>query len=366
MFLRVLEYYAGVLFLTSNRVGDLDEAVSSRIHLGLYYPPLTRSSTKKIFDLNLRLVQQRIEERGIEIHIEHQAILEWAVEYWKTHKKMRWNGRQIRNACQTALALAEYDALNRPGAHTLNQASEGKTELEKPSGPIQLTIAHLETVAKAYMQFMHYLHEIYGKDSERRAKAMGIRAREYSTKNWVKVLNEDTQMHTQEEEDDEEDSDEDAPRPEPAEQKEADEAVVHQPSNKTVEESVQQSQGISPQAVLDSNFQTQQPMPETMGQFSPPFPSYMPNMLGGGMPFPHMNPFGMPAPFGQPQQQQQSTVYQQQFQNYQRQQLANMAAYSMMPGSQQVPFPPGGSQPQGGNHPPGAAQGFPGNSGSGT
>lgn len=38
VFLRSLEYYAGVLFLTTNRVGSIDQAFKSRIHLSVYYP----------------------------------------------------------------------------------------------------------------------------------------------------------------------------------------------------------------------------------------------------------------------------------------------------------------------------------------
>ncbi|KAF2800360.1 P-loop containing nucleoside triphosphate hydrolase protein, partial [Melanomma pulvis-pyrius CBS 109.77] len=40
VFLRALEYYTGVLFLTTNRVGTLDEAFRSRIHLSLLYPAI--------------------------------------------------------------------------------------------------------------------------------------------------------------------------------------------------------------------------------------------------------------------------------------------------------------------------------------
>ena len=40
VFLRVLEYYEGILFLTSNRVGTFDEAFRSRIQLALHYPAL--------------------------------------------------------------------------------------------------------------------------------------------------------------------------------------------------------------------------------------------------------------------------------------------------------------------------------------
>lgn len=36
VFLRVLEFYAGILFLTTNRVGTIDEAFKSRIHISLY------------------------------------------------------------------------------------------------------------------------------------------------------------------------------------------------------------------------------------------------------------------------------------------------------------------------------------------
>jgi hypothetical protein len=36
VFLRVLEYYSGILFLTTNRVGTIDEAFKSRIHISLY------------------------------------------------------------------------------------------------------------------------------------------------------------------------------------------------------------------------------------------------------------------------------------------------------------------------------------------
>jgi len=37
VFLRMLEYYTGFLFLTFNRVGTFDEAFKSRIRISLYY-----------------------------------------------------------------------------------------------------------------------------------------------------------------------------------------------------------------------------------------------------------------------------------------------------------------------------------------
>ncbi|KFA71440.1 hypothetical protein S40288_04279 [Stachybotrys chartarum IBT 40288] len=44
VFLTELEYFSGVLFLTTNRVATFDRAFMSRIHLTIFYPPLGPSS----------------------------------------------------------------------------------------------------------------------------------------------------------------------------------------------------------------------------------------------------------------------------------------------------------------------------------
>lgn len=44
----MLEYYNGILFLTTNRGGVLDEAIKSRVHLNLKYESLNLYQTKKI------------------------------------------------------------------------------------------------------------------------------------------------------------------------------------------------------------------------------------------------------------------------------------------------------------------------------
>lgn len=209
VFLRVLEYYAGILFLTTNRVGDFDEAFSSRIHVSLYYPPLKLEPTRRIFKLNLGIIRQRIEGRGVSIDIREPDILHFAERYWRKNKKMRWNGRQIRNACQTALALAEYEA--QRGAvqdrRTLDAKTEAKREVNV-AAKVELTQRHLEKVADAYLEFMKYLKDIYGRDPERRAKAMGWRAREVVKTGKGPAGKEGVYLHFSEQEDpeDEEES----------------------------------------------------------------------------------------------------------------------------------------------------------------
>lgn len=167
MFLRVLEYYAGILFLTTNRIGDFDEAFASRVHISLHYPQLDVESTEEIFKLNLRLIEKRFQKKGRELTIDEAGILKFAKDYWTTYEKQRWNGRQIRNGCQTALALAEFDA--QGGSHERIMDADAEVKLE---------VGHLKIVSSAYLDFISYLTKIYGKDPDRRAKAMFIRARE--------------------------------------------------------------------------------------------------------------------------------------------------------------------------------------------
>jgi SpoVK/Ycf46/Vps4 family AAA+-type ATPase len=52
VFLRKLEYFSGIMLLATNRVTEFDDAVQSRIHVGIAYQPLgldTRMSIWKSF-----------------------------------------------------------------------------------------------------------------------------------------------------------------------------------------------------------------------------------------------------------------------------------------------------------------------------
>ncbi|GAM83468.1 hypothetical protein ANO11243_014560 [Dothideomycetidae sp. 11243] len=67
IFLRVLEYYEGIMFLTTNRVQTLDQAFQSRIHISLDYPELSIESRKQVWKNFLsrhNVVQLAARERG--------------------------------------------------------------------------------------------------------------------------------------------------------------------------------------------------------------------------------------------------------------------------------------------------------------
>ncbi|KAJ3545948.1 hypothetical protein NM208_g2244 [Fusarium decemcellulare] len=100
VFLRALEYYDGILILTTNRVGTFDEAFRSRIQLALRYEKLKDYQRRQIW----RNFLSRLKELGEEDNIDFDDIvlnLDELVKY-------PMNGRQIRNSITTARQLAKY------------------------------------------------------------------------------------------------------------------------------------------------------------------------------------------------------------------------------------------------------------------
>jgi len=152
----VLEYYAGILFLTTNRVGAFDEAFTSRIHISLYYPPLDEESTVEIWKMNLKRTRDRKKSKDPEkkdtFKIKKSEILAFARQHFQHNKAGRWNGRQIRNAFQTAIALAEFEA-------------RGATDEDNEGTVTTLREKHFSTVAKASLDFDQYLEEVFGGSS---------------------------------------------------------------------------------------------------------------------------------------------------------------------------------------------------------
>ncbi|OBT88249.1 hypothetical protein VE02_02773 [Pseudogymnoascus sp. 03VT05] len=94
VFLRLIEYYQGILFLTTNRVDEFDEAFQSRICLTIHYQPLDDVQRTAIW----RNLLGRIESKAW-----NEDILK------KLGQSYKINGREINNLIRTAAALAEYE-----------------------------------------------------------------------------------------------------------------------------------------------------------------------------------------------------------------------------------------------------------------
>ncbi|KAF2644520.1 P-loop containing nucleoside triphosphate hydrolase protein [Massarina eburnea CBS 473.64] len=91
IFLRVLEYFEGTMFLTTNRVNTFDPAFQSRIHISLDYQELSIKSRRTVWKNFLDTSTQ--EHNVTEDQLDELA-------------RMNVNGRQIKNILKIARLLA--------------------------------------------------------------------------------------------------------------------------------------------------------------------------------------------------------------------------------------------------------------------
>ncbi len=164
VFLRFLEYYEGILILTSNRVGTFDEAFKSRILLSLHYEKLTRSQRTKIWkkffkrlkeiDDSAATVASATEPGSLKRKFQDESTgidFEDIESYIDDLAAEELNGRQIRNVITAGRQYATF-----------------KRE--------PLRIHHLKHVIKVSSKFENYLKDLQdGLSDDKIMKSDGIR-----------------------------------------------------------------------------------------------------------------------------------------------------------------------------------------------
>lgn len=94
--LRHVEYYRGILFLTTNRIKSYDEAFLSRIHVALHFQELSKDARAQVWRAFLQKV-------GVEVGQPESSFDEDQLDKLADRNI---NGRQIKNATRTANSLA--------------------------------------------------------------------------------------------------------------------------------------------------------------------------------------------------------------------------------------------------------------------
>lgn len=171
VFLRVLEYYEGILILTSNRVGTFDEAFKSRIQLSLHYDALTkaqRSTIWKNFIARLKTLETSAAHKSMNTsnvgNTDAGRITPGAsntqqlpsIDFGDIERhiaelaKWEMNGRQIRNVITTGRQLAKYER-------------------------VQMSFSHLKRVNRVSSKFDNYLKKVTGNTDEEAAREDGRR-----------------------------------------------------------------------------------------------------------------------------------------------------------------------------------------------
>lgn len=95
IFLRELEYYRGILILTTNRLKSFDPAFQSRIHFCITYPELDATGRQQIWKT---FVNKARTNSNLDVAIDEEDLKELA--------KFQLNGRQIKNVMSISQAVS--------------------------------------------------------------------------------------------------------------------------------------------------------------------------------------------------------------------------------------------------------------------
>lgn len=147
-----MEYFKGLLFLTTNRVGQIDDAFISRVHVTIEYEALNEDTRAKIWNGFFAKLQR---ERKGKI-----TVAKLAKEYVLS-REISLNGREIRNALQTAIALASF------------QADEDKDHSDDEA--VIVEEGHFKDVLDMSEKFHKYVASIRREDEAKRANVRGDR-----------------------------------------------------------------------------------------------------------------------------------------------------------------------------------------------
>ena len=160
IFLRHMEDYPGIWFLTTTRTKEIDRAIVSRITLSLFYPPPNREATGKIWQSYLKEIQRFVPDtRADETNV---LVTKSTRNWWKNkydeaikNERAWWNGRQIQNSFRRAVALAMY-------SESQNQNQQPGMSGGKPqnSRTVRLNCKHFEAVDSLNRSFQEQLGDM--------------------------------------------------------------------------------------------------------------------------------------------------------------------------------------------------------------
>ncbi|KAK8877023.1 ATP-dependent zinc metalloprotease FtsH [Apiospora arundinis] len=132
IFLRTLEYYEGILFMTTNRVNNIYPAFQSRIHVSLEYPDLTPASRRQVWQNFLAAANANATVGGgggaaAKAELSDADLDDFAL--------LDLNGRQIKNILKTSQLLAsrKKEPLKRSFVDTILAIEKRRPEVHRAS-----------------------------------------------------------------------------------------------------------------------------------------------------------------------------------------------------------------------------------------
>lgn len=168
----MVEYFRGILFLTTNRPGQIDDAFVSRINIVIGYSLLDADGRRQIWEGFFKKLEADMaasappssssDPAPARPHITVNAYAKDYVLEDPEVEALKWNGREIRNAFLTATYLARYKAVTQKG-------------VDAESGSFEVRKEHFKSVVSMSRSFRSYVDSIDNYTEAERARHRGDR-----------------------------------------------------------------------------------------------------------------------------------------------------------------------------------------------
>lgn len=143
VFLRRLEYYQGTMFLTTNRIQNIDDAFQSRIDIILPYGDLTAEARLQVW---VNFIKKSGGPKKFDLT---------ELEVEKLAQNYHLNGREIKNLVKSSLLVAGKFGDTSPSTGSLSDSDE----MDFETGQAKVSMEVLETLAELRTR----AHELMGK-----------------------------------------------------------------------------------------------------------------------------------------------------------------------------------------------------------
>lgn len=135
-------------------MGQIDDAFISCIHVAIHYKNLAGEDVARIWKGSFAKLAK---DKSVKLRIQPVA-KNWVVECFAKGDFKHFNGRDSRNALQTAITLAEF-----------GHEEDARGEDAQPDMPVIISKAHFEHVFSLTNDFRNYVDRIRTKDQKGRA-----------------------------------------------------------------------------------------------------------------------------------------------------------------------------------------------------
>ena len=140
-------------------------------------PDFDKETTLQVWQTFIDQTTYVLEKSGrSHVTIKEKEIMKFAKKHWKDSgdsKRARWNGRQIRNAFHTAIAMAEFKARSQ---------KDGKGYDDRKDVEISVGREEFEKIASTAREFDTYMIDTMGTTFQVKASKEGLRKEQKNEK----------------------------------------------------------------------------------------------------------------------------------------------------------------------------------------